>query len=166
MGYQKVSNNLNHQLDYEYNNKGQLIRVTNSNYCIQGECSSVEYIYDSENRLSSILTSNGISYNLAYDSKDRIDSVGISGLSSPLIDYSYVTDDIYQTNLIETMTYANDDIFKYIYNDQDLVEFVQIKESVGEYKNKFYYEYDQSGRITKVDTYNVIVNQKMHKNGG
>ncbi|PKK92877.1 MAG: hypothetical protein CVV61_07505, partial [Tenericutes bacterium HGW-Tenericutes-6] len=156
---ESIENDLNHQLDYEYNNKGQLIRVTNPNYCIQGECSSVEYIYDSENRLSSILTSNGISYNLAYDSKDRIDSVGISGLSSPLIDYSYVTDDIYQTNLIETTTYANDDIFKYIYNDHDLIEFVQIKESVGEYKNKFYYEYDQSGRITKVDTYknNIVI---------
>lgn len=91
-------------INYEYYSDGALYRVSVGDNCDTSyTCHETTYIYDeSSDLLTGIILENGYSYQIQYDSYERIESISIENgeYSNTLIQYSYINDDGRYTNNI------------------------------------------------------------------
>ena len=148
---------------YIYDNLGRLVNVIRlEDYTTYNENDpeydqAVEYRYDAFNRLWKIMIDD-FYYEIIYDNQNRISQIKCNNTS--LMSYTYVTKEGYYTFQIATQKYGNNDTIKYLYNDNNNIEFVQFAHSTTPtiFENKFSYEYDHLGRITTLNIWNKLAN--------
>ncbi|MDY0064686.1 MAG: RHS repeat-associated core domain-containing protein, partial [Bacilli bacterium] len=151
---------------YIYDDEGKLINViclddyTEYDSQYQDYYSKTSYQYDQNDRLTNIIMKAGYSYQLIYDNLGRISSVKVN--DNEIVAYGY---EIYQVeidNQIETFysdkisskSYANEDVFVFEYNENDILEAVNFQKLGGAFKTKFSYEYDHMDRVYCLSIYN------------
>ncbi|HHU56585.1 MAG TPA: RHS repeat-associated core domain-containing protein, partial [Acholeplasmataceae bacterium] len=151
-----IENAKNQDTHFIYDKEGKLIDVVkleDYNEYDENNPNSydqrVKYQYDSQDRLVKIIMDNNYYYEFIYDSQNRISEVKIN--SSTLVSYTYLMKNGYYTDMQASQKYGNGDIIKFIYNDKDLIEKVQFKDSQSStYFDKFTYEYDHLDRTASL----------------
>lgn len=119
------------KVEYEYNNKKQLVKVKNNNKYL-------EFSYNNQNRITKVYDGN-IEYNFFYDDFNNLISVKI-GNNITLIHNDY---EINNGNLYSS-TYGNNNNILYNYDD-----FNRLKEVV-KFDNTYKYYYNNNGELTKI----------------
>jgi len=71
--------------------------------------------------------SNGDTYTILYDNENRLTSVQVNNTN--LISYVYAMEGSFYTSRVSTQTYGNNDQMQFLYNDNDLLEYVKFKDT-------------------------------------
>ena len=95
---------------YEYDSVGRTTKVTSKN-SNSLEIAHVSYSYDALDNMTEIARGDGMKYSLVYNGYHNLESIGISGKSEPLIEYSYT-----KGGRLKRMSYANGHTMVACYN--------------------------------------------------
>ncbi|NLK12394.1 MAG: RHS repeat protein, partial [Candidatus Phytoplasma sp.] len=128
---------------FSYDNYGNLIRQEEIE-TITGASIIKDMGYDSSHRLEPI-TIDGITYQFSYDSLDRVTNIKIAGIDYVTLNYlsENHNNKSYQTHKVSTQTYANNDSYGFIYDDEDNLVKISLNGT-----DLYSYSYDQKNRLT------------------
>ncbi len=129
---------------YEYDDAGRMQKVSNlrSN---DTEMSHIEYKYDNFNNISEILRGDEMKYSLLYNSYHKLESIGVNGVETPLITYSYKNGN----GRLKQISYANGYSVKATYNGngQIMTERLWLNNVM---HNEYRYIYDNKGNLVRL----------------
>ncbi len=142
-----VNNEIVNPISFEYNSSALLKKVTQTITDITAPTNSAEiqlsteYGYDINNRVQSV-TSNGVTYSVAYDSAGNISSISrstSSGNPNTMTNYSYNDSGIYE------IIYANGSKIRYNYNEDkgvaSIYRYTENEEGESRLTDRYTYTY-------------------------
>ena len=136
---------------YSYDYMGNLATVLPVSYSEEiyteiTNAHSVSYLYDSNNRLSSVMTDSTV-YNFTYDAFGNSTAVQVG--SNTIASYEY-----YENNgKLKKVIYANGFVVKYVYNTLEKISEVWYNYSNGSEQLAYSYEYTANGVVYKETDY-------------
>ena len=135
--------------EYTYNNRGKWTSVSrNVTGLYNGDSMSINYEYDSGNRLKKITNANGVSYSYNYNGFGKIQSILMG--TNELITYNYDND----SRLLKSKTYDNGQSIFYKYDSNGNVISTGRAENTSDYI--FYYGEDSmvgyKDNVNKINT--------------
>ena len=137
----KVTDALSAVTELSYNNNG-LIEKLISKY---GQMSAeAVYKYTSKNLLDTVTLTNGSKYGFVYDNLNRLKEVKLNDVTVFTYEYDETTGNILR------QTYGSGDSYGFTYRADGLIESVTYKSAAAE-GIKYYYGYDDQGRLTSVE---------------
>ncbi len=137
----KVTDALSAVTELSYNNNG-LIEKLISKY---GQMSAeAVYKYTSKNLLDTVTLTNGSKYGFVYDNLNRLKEVKLNDVTVFTYEYDETTGNILR------QTYGSGDSYGFTYREDGLIESVTYKSAAAE-GIKYYYGYDDQGRLTSVE---------------
>ncbi len=137
----KVTDALSAVTELSYNNNG-LIEKLISKY---GQMSAeAVYKYTSKNLLDTVTLTNGSKYGFVYDNLNRLKEVKLNDVTVFTYEYDETTGNILR------QTYGSGDSYGFTYRADGLIESVTYKSATAE-EIKYYYGYDDQGRLTSVE---------------
>lgn len=150
-----VNNEIVNPISFEYNSSALLKKVTQTITDITAPTNSAEiqlsteYGYDINNRVQSV-TSNGVTYSVAYDSAGNISSISrstSSGNPNTMTNYSYNDSGIYE------IIYANGSKIRYNYNEDkgvaSIYRYTENEEGESRLTDRYTYTYSD-GKLVSV----------------
>lgn len=127
-------------ISYDYDEFGRVL----AKYFESNDDIVYDYTYNDQNQISTI-TVGDFSYGFNYNEIDQLTSVTIN--DEIIVSYAYITKNIdgqsFITDLLYTKTYANGDVYRFTYTEQD-----QLKQIIFNNYLKYWYEYDKNGYLT------------------
>ena len=145
---------------YSYDDMGNLASVLPVSYSQDGyteitNAHSVSYLYDSNNRLSSVITES-TRYNFAYDAFGNSTSVMVA--NTPIATY-----ESYENNgKLKKVNYTNGFSVSYLYNDLEKISEVWYHYSDGTEEIAYSYEYTANGVVYK-ETDHILNRETVYK---
>ena len=149
-----VNNEIVNPISFEYNSSALLKKVTQTITDITAPTNSAEiqlsteYGYDINNRVQSV-TSNGVTYSVAYDSAGNISSISrstSSGNPNTMTNYSYNDSGIYE------IIYANGSKIRYNYNEDkgvaSIYRYTENEEGESRLTDRYTYTYSDDKLVS------------------
>ena len=145
---------------YEYDVNGRTTKVTNyapkrneqdeivkdeNGSTLYDEVTNVSYAYDAFDNMTEIVRGDGLKYDLAYNAFHNLESIGVNGMSAPLVKYTYKNGN----GRLKQMTYANGDRMEATYNGMGQMIAETWYDVWGVLVAAYKYVYDGAGNIVQ-----------------
>jgi len=130
------------EYDYDAGGRTTAIRVKDS---ADTQLADAAYAYDTFDQLSGISRGDGMGYAFAYNDFHNLESIGIVGLSTPLVQYAYKNGN----GRLKQVTYANGDKMYATYNSIGQIMAETWKDASDAVVAWYKYIYDGSGNIVR-----------------
>ncbi len=141
---QEVIDRMGNKTAYEYDVNGRTTKVTNQNANGE-EIANVSYAYDAFDNLTEIVRGDGMKYALGYNTFHNLESIGVDGKDTPLVQYAYKNGN----GRLKQMTYANGHRMEATYNGLGQMTCETWYNEWDMLSAKYRYVYDGAGNIVQ-----------------
>ena len=141
---EEVTDRCGNKTAYEYDSAGRTVKVTSKD-ASGTELATVSYAYDSFDNMTEIVRGDGLKYALTYNAYHNLESIGVHGMTAPLVQYDYKAGN----GRLKQMTYANGDRMKAIYNGLGQMVAEKWYDKDNTLTAHYKYVYDGEGKIVR-----------------
>ena len=140
----EITDRCGNKTAYEYDAAGRTTKVTSKD-AGGNELAHVSYTYDAFDNMTEIVRGDGMKYALAYNGFHNLESIGVAGMTNPLIRYTYKN----VNGRLKQVTYANGDHMQATYNSAGQMVAEKWFDSNNIETAHYKYVYDSDGNIVR-----------------